>query len=111
MGSLSDAVLLLNVKAEVDSIKRREVALIYAMQEMEKERIKMHAALFDANRCADCIRLNDCKSRKDTGNTYSAKIKTPESFCSMWEYGGSYTPANELLLTAMGRRGGKEKDK
>jgi len=29
--------MLLNVKAEVDSMKRREIALLYAMQEMEKE--------------------------------------------------------------------------
>lgn len=104
MESLQESVFLLNVKAEVDGMKRREIALLYAMQEMEKERIRMHAALYDANRCADCIRLNDCKGRKDAGNTYSVKIKKPESFCTMWEYGGGYTPANDLLMTAMNTR-------
>ena len=107
MESLKEAVFALNVKAEVDAMKRREIALYLAIQGMEKERIQMIAKLFDANRCTDCVRLNDCKQKKGE-TTYKAKQRAPESFCVMWDYGGEYTPMMELLSLVKQTRGGKE---
>ena len=106
MEGLKEAVFAMNIKAEVDSMKRREIALLYALQSMEKERIKMLSLLYDANRCQDCIRLPDCKqrSRKWVDSTYKAKIRNPETFCTMWDYGGEYTPLNELLTIARMKR-------
>ena len=106
MEGLKEAVFALNVKAEVDAMKRREIALVYALQGMEKERIKMLSLLYDANRCQDCIRLPDCerKSRKWIDSAYKAKIRKPETFCTMWDYGGAYTPLNELLTLARMKR-------
>ena len=102
MEGLKEAVFALNVKAEVDAMKRREIALVYALQGMEKERIKMLSLLYDANRCQDCIRLTDCesRSRKWIDSAYKAKIRKPETFCTMWDYGGEYTPLNDFLTMA-----------
>ena len=106
MSSLKDAVTLMNVKAEVDSMKRREIALIYALREMEVERINILSALYDANRCKDCIRLHDCEKKRGE-TTFKAKQRTPEAFCTMWSYGGDYTPFKELLSIARNAQDGR----
>lgn len=100
MTDLEENIFLLNVKAEVDAMKRREIALLYALQEMEKEKIEMHAKLYDSNRCSDCIRLNDCALKNGPKSPYKAKQRTPEAFCTMWAYKGNYTPLNEIMTIA-----------
>lgn len=89
-----------SMMAEIDAIKQRNIALIYAVQGMERERIGMYSALFDGNRCQDCARHTECANKKDEKSTYKEKMKNPESFCAAWEYAGKYTPVNEILIMA-----------
>ena len=103
-----ESLYILNAKAEVDSMKRRELALLYALQGIEKERSKMLALLYDANRCADCISLNECKRKSHIETAYKVKKRRPETFCAMWEYAGPYTPFNEIMILARQASGKEE---
>lgn len=94
--------LYLSYKSEADAFKMRNLALLYALQEIERERVAMYAALVDGNRCADCAHLEIC-SKKEFG-LYHIKEKSPENYCVKWQYKGAYTGIDDIVRLSINER-------
>ena len=106
-GNDTRALLLETYAQEVDAIKRRNVVLLKILEQVERERADLLARIEDGNLCKDCARLRHCKGHSPT---YSKKLANPEVFCSMWEFGGTYTLITDISRSVReaseGRSGG-----
>lgn len=94
MGGNDARTLLYETYAqEVDAVKRRNLVLFKILEQVERERADLLARIEDGNLCKDCARLKHCKGHSPT---YSKKLACPECFCSMWEFGGTYTLITDI---------------